>query len=726
MAHGFNSYQQPTYGNLSSYIGGKVKDSFAMAADERRARDEEVKTLQAKEERTEEETERLNFLTKQQGRKKGSFFGKALSAQFGGDKLRRTQGYFKKNPDDTQDPSLTKEQRFSALLNRAEIPDAPLPPPPDDLDPMDYGDGNAQAPVPQQSLLDKLLSHIKSSYERIGAKVSALQSAESKTSAVKEKDNTTLAKITSTLDSIKQYFNKDNQLKIEENNIEKQKLSIERDGLDDAKAARAEANLEKGEDLSTFGDVEPAKEGKSIFKTLTDGVGNLFKMFGKKKSKGVMPQSKAYSNPIGPQPMNSSTPWAAKGAGDRGGMFGNMGFTPRLPATKLSEGGIVDNPTITKLNPGDSVIPLNRNNALAQSFKAAGPVVGADIAQPMAEIIQLPTKVGGGLLVGLMSKVTEKLGGLSTILKPAIERVAQPIVKMFGLPATVVSAMFGGAPAAAATMDLDFDLSKFFDPKSESTQPTQPSGGPGGPAAAPNLSGTSVVNEVTGDGLLLSAAQGGHAEVGVTSGFGPRSSPGGVGSTNHQGVDIGTSGQKGYKVAFKRGGTVTHAGTAGGFGNLVIIKDEDGTEYYFGHLANINPDIRVGAEYTGQTIGEIGNTGTGTGEHLHFEKHPNGGAAVNPINDIGLLSIGKETRSLPANDAPQIDLAGLNKPDSPDTTVNIDTSQLQQTSPALAQIVQMNQQMAQKQERPVLSTPGLSGLTVRDPSDIDFSYAFQF
>ena len=110
MAHGFNSYQQPTYGNLSSYIGGKVEDSFAMAADERRARDEEVKTLKEKEERTEEEEERLNFLTKQQGRKKGAFFGKALASQFGGDRKRRLMGTFTKNPDASQDPSLTKGQ----------------------------------------------------------------------------------------------------------------------------------------------------------------------------------------------------------------------------------------------------------------------------------------------------------------------------------------------------------------------------------------------------------------------------------------------------------------------------------------------------------------------------------------------------------------------------------------------------------------------------------------
>ena len=396
-----------------------------------------------------------------------------------------------------------------------------------------------------------------------------------------------------------------------------------------------------------------------------------------------------------------------------------------MSATKLSEGGIVDNPTVTNLNPGDSVIPLNRNNAVANVFKGAGQA-GGELADPMTQVMQLPTKVGGGLLVSLLAQVANKLGGLSGLLKPLLSGLAKPIASMFGLPATIISTMLGGAPAAAATLGDGLDISKLLGGNGlKIPGMSSPKGTPGaGPAAAPNLAGTGVVNEVSGSGLLLSASQGGHAEVGVTSKFGNRESPGGVGSTNHQGVDIGTSGQKGYKVAFKRGGTVTHAGTAGGFGNLVIIKDEDGTEYYFGHLANINPDIKVGAEYTGQTIGEIGNTGTGTGEHLHFEKHPNGGAAVDPINDIGLLSIGKQTQALPSTDAPVVDLANLNKPEP--QTPSIDTSALEESGPALAALIKANQQAQQQTEQPELTVPGLSGLPIYDPTRLDSSYLFAF
>ena len=143
-------------------------------------------------------------------------------------------------------------------------------------------------------------------------------------------------------------------------------------------------------------------------------------------------------------------------------MFGGGGFAPRLPATKLSEGGIVTKPTTGTLSPGSSVIPLNRNNAVADTFKKAQQSAGdSSIADPMAQVMQLPSKVGGGLLVGLLSKAMSPLGGISGILKPAIQPVLNTLVPVFGLPATVASSIFGGQPAAAATND-GFDFESFF------------------------------------------------------------------------------------------------------------------------------------------------------------------------------------------------------------------------------------------------------------------------
>ena len=675
MAHGFVSSTDARGDlNLGALIAGKVKNAMAMSAEERKTREAEIEALESKEELTAEETERLDFLKNQDTeRKEGgigkSFFAKAMMSEFGGDRLRRTKGIFSKSPEEYQDPSLTKEQRFSALLDRAAKPaDAPVAPE-DDIRSEEYGDAIYQAPTPQQGSLEKLLDIIKSQYSTIAGKVSSLGSEEKKGVAVQESNTSNLARMTAVLESIKSYFNNDNQLKSEENKLEKDKIELQLDAEADAKASNEAADMASGEDLSTSASLDTLEEQKARnggdgkkgpLKSLMDGVDGLFKMFGKGggKTPGIKPSTQ-YTNPIGPQPMNSSSPWAAKGVGDRGGMFGGGGFTPRMEsAPKLSEGGtvpvqkfaegVVTNPTTMDLPPGSSVIPLNRNNALAKTFKAAGETGGeSKMSQPMAEVMQLPAKVGGGLLLSLLNVAMDKMGGLAGFVKPVIKQIATPVAAMFGLPATIVSGLFTG-PAAAATLDsaggkggssdgLISKLSSLLGRSSPSPTTTPP-------GAGADLSGTSVVNEVSAAGLVAAGGTAGaHAEVGVTTRFGQSSYHG----RHHNGVDIGTSGQKGYKVAFGRGGTVTHSGPASTYGNLVIIKDSAGTEYYFAHLANINPELTVGAQYTGQTIGEIGATGGGltNGEHLHFEKRPPGSNGVDPMGDIGLLSIGKQTTS---------------------------------------------------------------------------------
>jgi hypothetical protein len=61
----------------------------------------------------------------------------------------------------------------------------------------------------------------------------------------------------------------------------------------------------------------------------------------------------------------------------------------------------------------------------------------------------------------------------------------------------------------------------------------------------------------------------------------------------------------------------------------------------FAHLKSVY--VRQGDTYTGQAIGEIGNTGAGTGIHLHYEVYKGGkdGPEVNPEPYRHLLSIGK-------------------------------------------------------------------------------------
>lgn len=87
----------------------------------------------------------------------------------------------------------------------------------------------------------------------------------------------------------------------------------------------------------------------------------------------------------------------------------------------------------------------------------------------------------------------------------------------------------------------------------------------------------------------------------------------------HRGVDLGYP--EGTPVSAAWDGIVRISkGTAntGGYGNLVVIRHDNGLETYYGHLSRrlVNPGQMVKA---GDIIGLGGNTGRSYGSHLHFE-----------------------------------------------------------------------------------------------------------
>ncbi|MBR5422352.1 MAG: M23 family metallopeptidase [Lachnospiraceae bacterium] len=112
----------------------------------------------------------------------------------------------------------------------------------------------------------------------------------------------------------------------------------------------------------------------------------------------------------------------------------------------------------------------------------------------------------------------------------------------------------------------------------------------------------------------------------ISSGFGRRSSPGGIGSTNHQGLDIATP--IGTSIWASSGGTVSYAGWAAGYGYLVTIKHPDGWETRYAHLSRVVVSVGQYVEQ-GQLVAYSGNTGNSTGPHLHFEIRI-GGVAQDP------------------------------------------------------------------------------------------------
>ncbi|MCB0828272.1 MAG: peptidoglycan DD-metalloendopeptidase family protein [Solirubrobacterales bacterium] len=107
----------------------------------------------------------------------------------------------------------------------------------------------------------------------------------------------------------------------------------------------------------------------------------------------------------------------------------------------------------------------------------------------------------------------------------------------------------------------------------------------------------------------------------LTSGFGPRSSPGGVGSTYHEGIDISVP--EGTPIRAAASGTVILASAYGGYGNYTCVDHGSGLSTCYGHQSAFA--VTSGQKVDqGQVIGYSGNTGASTGPHLHFEVRVNG------------------------------------------------------------------------------------------------------
>lgn len=112
----------------------------------------------------------------------------------------------------------------------------------------------------------------------------------------------------------------------------------------------------------------------------------------------------------------------------------------------------------------------------------------------------------------------------------------------------------------------------------------------------------------------------------VTSQPGSRKAPVKGASTTHRGMDVIF---KDGKVRPEVNGTVYYSGNIDGYGNIVIVKGDDGNFYHYAHNAanRVDKGQRVKA---GEVIATMGATGRASGPHTHIEVTNSRGESLHP------------------------------------------------------------------------------------------------
>ncbi len=134
------------------------------------------------------------------------------------------------------------------------------------------------------------------------------------------------------------------------------------------------------------------------------------------------------------------------------------------------------------------------------------------------------------------------------------------------------------------------------------------------PGAAPDVRTTQLSGQLAG-GVAASPAQSGALR--VTSPYGVRKDPFDGLEKFHTGLDLAAP--EGTAILAAEAGTVTQAGSRGGYGRSVEIAHNNGAlSTLYGHAQKVL--VKEGQHVAkGQPIAVVGQTGRATGPHLHFE-----------------------------------------------------------------------------------------------------------
>ncbi|MEY2462335.1 MAG: hypothetical protein QOH64_473, partial [Acidimicrobiaceae bacterium] len=147
-----------------------------------------------------------------------------------------------------------------------------------------------------------------------------------------------------------------------------------------------------------------------------------------------------------------------------------------------------------------------------------------------------------------------------------------------------------------------------------------------------------------------------------------------AGGTVHEGQDL--MGTKLERLVAARDGVISYVKTAGAGevtngGNMLVVRDSEGWEYWYIHINNdtpgtddganpaeynLRPGVKVGTKvFAGEWIAYMGDSGDAenTAPHLHFELHRPDGVAIDPYDSLQAASRGGIDPTLLAANAPK-------------------------------------------------------------------------
>lgn len=628
MASGTTQYRQADVGNLGKFIGDKIGSARKMAAEARQSnKDSGVET----------------------GR--GYFFGKALASQFGGDLINRTRGTFSKDPSVTQDPALSKEQRFKGGIQN-ELNSVK-----DILD-----DGGTQE-KPLRSWLTPLLDTIAINNKKIADGLRDIGN-QNRESAGTEKEQSQAAKENLGFFSfLTDYLKKDNALEAQELALQKERMERAKAALEDAQSDRIERMLEtpgikgiSGEDDAGVSARERIGKGgersggilENLVEGITEGLAEGFAekfldRFGKDgKPKKFLDRLNPFKRDGGKKDYYSSAVDSSrnsarninKGKGWKGKLL-NMGSRLMFaegtaPESRIAP-GLVTRPTTGSLGRDDAVVPLSSNNPIADLFddvdrarnKGGSTVNREREAKLLQDTTLAVPQVAAGITLGSLGSLVPGLGVAPEVSEYLI-KFAEEKSKQFGLPPNIITNVAktqqiqSGTKSTTAARSSSNTVTEKKEDKRNWFQKLfglQSSSNSSNSRSRTNRRGRRLntprsVRRRRGEGVLQFMSDGG--------GYKTNRRP------NHLGIDLGKGPYKhGEPVVSLQNGRVVEVNyDEGGWGNFVVMKHNTGKYTLYGHLDEVmvkegDPVGRMNGELT--VIGTIGNTGRSTGSHLHFE-----------------------------------------------------------------------------------------------------------